>query len=202
MNRISDWQTIDVSVDGLVAWLRFNRPDRHNAVSSEMVIEVCAALRDLSTDPEVTVVVLTGRGATFCPGADLQHAALHGGDVRLPGPEDYRSAQLLHEMPQVTLAAINGGCAGAGFAWASACDLRVASDSARFSTSFLEVGLAGELGLAWRRSGTSRPSREGRARRRVPGWPNRESASAIPVRSEFPLAPWQRVRHFRLECMV
>jgi len=149
VNRVSDWQTIDVCVDGLVAWLRFNRPDRHNAVSSEMVTEVCAALRDLSTDPEVTVVVLTGRGATFCPGADLQHAALHGGDVRLPGPEDYRSAQLLHEMPQVTLAAINGGCAGAGFAWASACDLRVASDSARFSTSFLEVGLAGELGLAW-----------------------------------------------------
>jgi 2-(1,2-epoxy-1,2-dihydrophenyl)acetyl-CoA isomerase len=61
VNRVSDWQTIDVSVDGLVAWLRFNRPDRHNAVSSDMVIEVCAALRDLSTDPEVTVVVLTPR---------------------------------------------------------------------------------------------------------------------------------------------
>jgi 2-(1,2-epoxy-1,2-dihydrophenyl)acetyl-CoA isomerase len=49
----------------------------------------------------------------------------------------------------LTVAAVNGGCAGAGFAWAAACDLRIASSSARFSTSFLELGLPGELGIPW-----------------------------------------------------
>src|SRR5690606_21783519 len=56
---------------------------------------------------------------------------------------------LLHEMPQVTVAAINGACAGAGLAWAAACDLRFAASDARFSTAFLNVGLPGELGAPW-----------------------------------------------------
>jgi len=52
-------------------------------------------------------------------------------------------------MPQVTIAAIDGGCAGAGLGWAAACDLRFASDRARFSTAFLDVGVAGDMGAAW-----------------------------------------------------
>ena len=55
----------------------------------------------------------------------------------------------LHEMPQVTLAAINGSCAGAGFGWAAACDLRVAVEHAKFATAFLDIGVAGDMGLPW-----------------------------------------------------
>ena len=52
-------------------------------------------------------------------------------------------------MPQITVAAINGGCAGAGFAWASACDLRVAASTAKIAVAFLEVGVSGEMGAGW-----------------------------------------------------
>ncbi len=52
-------------------------------------------------------------------------------------------------MPAVTIAAINGACAGAGFGWACACDLRIASETARFNTAFLSVGVAGDMGGPW-----------------------------------------------------
>jgi 2-(1,2-epoxy-1,2-dihydrophenyl)acetyl-CoA isomerase len=56
---------------------------------------------------------------------------------------------LLHEMPAVTVAAINGACAGAGLGWALACDLRVATASARFNVAFVDVGVAGDMGCTW-----------------------------------------------------
>jgi 2-(1,2-epoxy-1,2-dihydrophenyl)acetyl-CoA isomerase len=56
---------------------------------------------------------------------------------------------LLHEMPQVTVAAINGACAGAGLGWACACDLRYATRSAKLNTAFLDVAVAGDMGLPW-----------------------------------------------------
>ncbi|TQM11342.1 enoyl-CoA hydratase/isomerase family protein [Pseudonocardia kunmingensis] len=142
------FSTLDVRVDGPVAWVRFDRPDARNAVTTEMVVEMHAALTGLSRDDALTVVVLTGAGSTFCPGADLNRAG-SSEPVDLPGLEVYQSATLLHAMPQLTVAAVNGGCAGAGFAWAAACDLRVAAAGARFSTAFLQVGLASELGLPW-----------------------------------------------------
>jgi 2-(1,2-epoxy-1,2-dihydrophenyl)acetyl-CoA isomerase len=56
---------------------------------------------------------------------------------------------LLHEMPAITVAAVNGACAGAGFGWACGCDLRVAARSAMFNTAFLNVAVAGDMGLPW-----------------------------------------------------
>ena len=144
------WRTIELDIERSVAYLRFNRPDNHNAVVSAMLVEVYEAVLWVSGRPEIDVLVLTGNGSAFCPGADLGRAdALSQVEPELPSPEAYHSAELLHAMPQVTVAAINGGCAGAGFAWAAACDLRIAADSARFSVAFLELGLSSELGLAW-----------------------------------------------------
>jgi 2-(1,2-epoxy-1,2-dihydrophenyl)acetyl-CoA isomerase len=115
-----------------------------------MVNEVYEALRRLRRCDDVHVVVLTGSGTSFCPGADLSSAGAGAlADRPVPHASAYHSARLLAEMPQVTVAAINGGCAGAGLAWAAACDLRIAAERARFSTAFLEVGLASELGLPW-----------------------------------------------------
>ncbi|MBL7501189.1 enoyl-CoA hydratase/isomerase family protein [Frankia sp. CNm7] len=150
MSVTSTWNTLDVSVDGRVAWVRFDRPHRRNGVTTEMAVEMYGALTQIAALDSVSVLVLTGNGDTFCPGADLRAAADDPEAGRaLPDPEVYHSARLLREMPAVTLAAVNGACAGAGFAWASACDLRVAAASARFATAFIAVGLPGELGLAW-----------------------------------------------------
>jgi 2-(1,2-epoxy-1,2-dihydrophenyl)acetyl-CoA isomerase len=143
------FNTLDVSVDGRVAWVRFNRPERRNGVTTEMAVEMYGALTEISERDDVTVLVLTGAGDTFCPGADLRGAGEPGAARELPGAETYHSARLLHDLPMVTLAAVNGACAGAGFAWASACDLRIAASNARFATAFIGVGLPGELGLAW-----------------------------------------------------
>jgi 2-(1,2-epoxy-1,2-dihydrophenyl)acetyl-CoA isomerase len=60
-----------------------------------------------------------------------------------------RTSELLHEMPKVTIAAINGACAGAGLAWACAADLRFCAESARFNTAFVNAGLSGDFGGTW-----------------------------------------------------
>ena len=60
-----------------------------------------------------------------------------------------RTSQLLREMPKLTIAAINGPCAGAGFSWACAADLRFAAESAVFTTAFLNAGLSGDFGGTW-----------------------------------------------------
>jgi 2-(1,2-epoxy-1,2-dihydrophenyl)acetyl-CoA isomerase len=144
---MSDWETIEVGVEDGAAWLRFNRVERRNTVTAKMVDEVHAALLGLAERDDVAVVALTGNGPTFSPGADLDRDP--DAPPQVPSVESYHSAATLVEMPQVTVAAINGGCAGAAFGWASACDLRIASAKARFAIGFVEVGVSGELGLGW-----------------------------------------------------
>lgn len=116
-------------------------------------------LKDLALDGDVRVVVVTGSGGPgsgFLPGADLNYmlSADNADEVRSvesdPRYTDaYRVPALLHEMPQVTVAGINGAVAGAGLGWALACDFRVAAESARFNTAFLSLGVAGDMGLPW-----------------------------------------------------
>ncbi|MEE2059145.1 enoyl-CoA hydratase/isomerase family protein [Rhodococcus artemisiae] len=148
MNTGTKWSTLALGVSGQVATVKFDRPEHRNGVTTTMVTELHDLLHSVASDSSISVLMLTGAGSTFCPGADLSQSPT-AEPSQLPDIEAYQSATLLHEMPQVTVAAINGACAGAGLAWASACDIRLASAGARFSTAFLQVGLAGELGTAW-----------------------------------------------------
>jgi 2-(1,2-epoxy-1,2-dihydrophenyl)acetyl-CoA isomerase len=131
-----------------IATLTLNRPERLNAMTNRMVREAAEALAAIAGDTSVRVLVLTGAGRGFCPGADLNHFSSGAADDILT-PSDFRSALLLHEMPQVTIAAINGACAGAGFGWACACDLRFAAESASFNSAFLKVAVAGDMAGPW-----------------------------------------------------
>jgi 2-(1,2-epoxy-1,2-dihydrophenyl)acetyl-CoA isomerase len=144
--------TIRYELEGAVATLTLDRPDRLNGMTNRMVVETWEALAKTAEDPRVRILVLTGAGRAFCPGADLGHFSTEAGerepDVALR-VEHFRIAQLLHEMPAVTIAAINGACAGAGLGWACACDLRFAARSARFNTAFLDVAVAGDMALPW-----------------------------------------------------
>ena len=133
-----------------IGTLTLNRPERLNAMTNRMVRETAEALALIAEDASVRLLVLTGAGRGFCPGADLNHfssGAAATDDVLTP--PDFRSSLLLHEMPQVTIAAINGACAGAGFGWACACDLRFAAESATFSSAFLKVAVAGDMAGPW-----------------------------------------------------
>src|SRR5262249_16872899 len=142
------WNTLAVDVAGPVVRVRFDRPEARNSVTSEMVDEMYAVLSELATDESTSVLVLTGAGEVFCPGADITVDRSHAAPLPgLPRPDPYQSARLLFGMPKLTVAAVNGGCAGAGFAWAASCDIRVASSRARFATSFQQLGLSGELGI-------------------------------------------------------
>ena len=132
-----------------IAIITLNRPDRRNGVTVEMCQTMERAMREVAQS-EAHVVLVRGAGRDFCVGADIM-AASEGGlppHARDLGPI-HRAATLLHSMPQVTIAAIDGGCAGAGMGWAAACDIRIASTRAKFATAFLTVGVSGDMSLPW-----------------------------------------------------
>lgn len=148
--------TIRYHVAAGVATLTLHRPERRNAITNQMVREVARALTIAKDDPEVRLLVLTGSGTTFCPGADIDWVAGGSGATDGGRTEDqhlttaeFQIPALLREMPAITVAAVNGACAGAALGWACGCDLRIAARSARFNTAFLDVGVAGDMGLPW-----------------------------------------------------
>jgi 2-(1,2-epoxy-1,2-dihydrophenyl)acetyl-CoA isomerase len=143
------FETILYEKTGHVATLTMNRPDRLNGMTTKMLREAHECLLAATLDRDLKVLVLTGAGKAFCPGADLQLTAAGADADERSTTDDFRVPLLLHTMPAVTIAAINGACAGAGLGWALACDLRYATPSARFNTAFLDVGVAGDMGGPW-----------------------------------------------------
>ncbi len=145
---MSEFDTLRYEVDGGLARLTLNRPEAMNGMTNQMVREACDALELAAADATVRVLVLTGEGRAFCPGADLNHFTSGGADERLTARQ-FQVTTLLHEIPAVTVAAINGACAGAGLGWALACDLRVMTARAKLNTAFLDVAVAGDMGIPW-----------------------------------------------------
>ena len=135
------------AADG-IGTLTLNRPERMNGMTTRMLVETHDCLQQVAERTDIRVLVLTGEGRGFCPGADLKGRVAGEPDVPAE-PHHFNVPVLLHEMPQVTVAAINGACAGAGFGWALACDLRFAAESATFSSAFLKVAVAGDMGGPW-----------------------------------------------------
>jgi 2-(1,2-epoxy-1,2-dihydrophenyl)acetyl-CoA isomerase len=136
-----------------VAVLTLNRPDRLNAMSRPMLDAMLEALPRLADDPAVGVVVLTGAGRGFCAGGDVK-AMAEGNELGGQTMEEKAQAlrarmetsRWLHEMPKPTIAMLRGPAAGAGLSLAMACDMRVASDTARLGTAFARVGYSGDFG--------------------------------------------------------
>jgi len=148
---MSDFATLRLTREEGLARLTLDRPER-NGMTNRMVREAFEALTEVARDPSIRVLVLTGAGRSFCPGADMQVQTGDAGDPEDSAPIDplcFQVPVLLHEMPAVTVAAVNGACAGAGFGWACGCDLRVATRRAMFNTAFLNVAFAGDMGLPW-----------------------------------------------------
>ena len=141
-------------IEDRVAVLTLNRPEARNALTMEMKRALAACLPALGADPDVGCVLLTGAGGAFCAGGDTKMMARDG---KLPSPEE-RKRQLrwehqiplaLHQLEKPTLAALAGPAAGAGFALALACDLRIAAEGAFVTTSYARLGLSGDYGSSW-----------------------------------------------------
>ena len=148
---IPSFGTITYTVEAGVGTLTLNRPERRNAMTNQMVRETWEACTLAAGDPTLRILVLTGSGSSFCPGADLNWVAggtSDGSDQRIT-TEHFQVPALLHDMAAVTVAAVNGACAGAALGWAAACDLRLATRSAKFNSAFLDVGVAGDMASPW-----------------------------------------------------
>jgi len=144
-------EQVGYQIDGAVAIVTLNRPDRLNALLPGMGRAYAQALRRAEADPQVRAIVVTGAGRGFCAGADLSVLA-QGPDALMGYLEDER----LEDLPTVALhiakpvvTAINGPCAGIGFVLAVAADVRFAAPAATLSTSFSRLGLVAEYGIAW-----------------------------------------------------
>ena len=141
-------------VEDRVAVVTLNRPEARNAITMEMKKALVELLPVLGSDGGVGCVLLTGAGGAFCAGGDTKRMAADG---KPPSPED-RKRQLRweHQIPaglfrleKPTMAALPGPAAGAGFALALACDLRVMAAGAFATTAYVKLGLSGDYGMSW-----------------------------------------------------
>ena len=145
------YETIDFKLDGPIARITLNRPDRLNSFTAAMHEE----LRDaLSSIEEARVVVLTGAGRGFCAGQDLNDRAVsadaHAVDLGMTVETSWNPLiRTLTSLPQPVIARVNGVAAGAGANVALACDIVVAAKSAKFIQSFSAIGLIPDSGGTW-----------------------------------------------------
>jgi 2-(1,2-epoxy-1,2-dihydrophenyl)acetyl-CoA isomerase len=156
-----------------VGLITLNRPDSLNAMGGMLMPMLADFLQKCLYDREVRCVVLTGAGRGFCAGGDVKGMGARPRADGLEGPvstgsgdgagqqsivsalaeriaglreSQMRTSYVLHTMPKPTIAMVNGAAAGAGLSLALACDLRIASDKARFLTAFRNIALSGDFG--------------------------------------------------------
>ncbi|MBF0278424.1 MAG: enoyl-CoA hydratase [SAR324 cluster bacterium] len=149
-------EDLRVNVESKVATLTFNRPQKMNSLSADLIESTISNLKEFAVDSSIGAIVLTGEGdRAFCAGGDVSKMADSSGtpltfeqaiDRQRKGQE---LSRLLHVIPKVTIAAVNGYAVGAGLGIALSCDLRFCSEHAKFGTAFAKVGYGGDYGTTW-----------------------------------------------------
>ena len=129
-----------------IATITLNRPDKMNAFTPEMMDGIYRAVEDVRKDKEVKVLIITGTGRAFCSGADVKAMAQRfnqpGGEVRgIAEAERVSLYVLFQKCEKPIIAAVNGVAVGGGLDLACACDIRIASDKARFAELFIRRGM-------------------------------------------------------------
>jgi enoyl-CoA hydratase/carnithine racemase len=161
-----NYEEILYDVADRIATITLNRPDKLNAWTARMGDEVRTAMFEAEADGNVRVIILTGAGRGFCAGADMSllsgiaangavdpsHALAHhqtGEQREGIAPDFQRKYSYFPSLGKPVIAAINGPAVGLGLIISLYCDLRFASDAARFGTAFARRGLIAEYGVAW-----------------------------------------------------
>jgi enoyl-CoA hydratase len=149
---------VTVDLDGGVATLTLNQPERRNALTLAMVDELVEAFDGFESGGDVGAVIVTGAPPAFCAGADLGHLGGSGGSGSGGSGSGTAGAGMrsiyegflrVARSTLPTIAAVNGAAVGAGMNVALACDVRVSAPRARFDTRFLQLGLHPGGGHTW-----------------------------------------------------
>lgn len=149
MGHTMNYSLIDLQVQGGIATVTLNRPDKRNAMSDDMRSEFIHALERVTADKAIRALVLTGAGKGFCAGGDISgmerrmNAAT--GEIAFNGwhrqQRVHHTQALLHTMPKPVIAAVNGAASGLGADTALACDFIIASEWASFTWSYIHRGI-------------------------------------------------------------
>ena len=139
------FRDLEIEQRGGVASIWMNRPNVHNAFDENLIGELTEALRQLQSDPEARIIILSGRGSSFSAGADLNWMRRAADYTPAENLRDARSlAEMLRtlaQLPKPTLARVHGAALGGGLGLVAACDIAVASTSAYFAASEVRFGL-------------------------------------------------------------
>ena len=153
------YNSLELMIDGGIANVRLNRPEKHNAINLDMFRELGEVGEFLSTNEDVRVVILSGNGKSFCAGIDLQSMGkltqngsfdemalkpLKGSDSNL----FQRAATIWYDLPVPVIAAVHGACLGGGMQISLGCDVRIASPDASFSIMELKWGIIPDMGIS------------------------------------------------------
>lgn len=142
--------SIELEVERGLATVTINRPEKKNAISLEMREQLWNAFENLAENDEVRAVILTGGGEDFCAGMDVKE--MGGGGVGWSVTKMrrlHRIARAIASLKKPTIAAVNGVCVGVGWSYALACDIVIASETARFAQAFRNIGLTPDGGAVW-----------------------------------------------------
>lgn len=151
------WEFVELDIEGAVATVRLNRPDKHNSVNIQLLLELIACGRHLKSNRDVRAVIITGNGPSFCSGMDLK-GIMTGGVMKKimavlplwkPFMNRYQRVSLVWRSLSVpVIAVIHGNCFGAGLQIALGADIRVAAPNTKLSIMESSWGLVPDMGGA------------------------------------------------------
>ncbi|GAA4752657.1 enoyl-CoA hydratase [Nocardioides endophyticus] len=142
------YETVLVDQTDAVAVVTLDRPERRNALSSQLIRELSSAMEDAAADPSARAIVLTGAGSAFCAGLDLRELGTSGDNMREAGPAAGDNSPWPW-LGKPVVGAVNGPAATGGLEIALHCDVLVAADTAAFADTHARVGVLPGWGLSY-----------------------------------------------------
>ena len=148
------YETVTIERHDAVARVVMNRPDALNTFNAALRRDLCAAVREMSADPDVRVVILAGAGRAFCAGADLSESLGSGNasglSTELQINEEYKPIITgIAESPKLWISEVQGAAAGIGSALAMVCDLTLMTEKGYLYQAFAAIGLIPDGGATW-----------------------------------------------------